>query len=101
MLITLPKVRAYPMGTSKLRVLVCAADAGKRIGQVRARGVVVEAEIQIVSRAARSALAAAVAGAAQGLIQTDVQVVAVVERRCHKMKIRRVSGRLPLRWAAG
>src|SRR6266481_149402 len=49
-----------------------------------------ETDTQIISRPTLSPLTAvaAVAGAAQGLVQTDVQVVAVVERRCHKMKIR-------------
>ncbi len=73
-----------------------ASDAGKGISQVRAGRVVVETETQIIARPTLSpALAAAsgIRGAAQRLIQTDVQVVAVVERRGHKMKIRRVGSR--------
>ncbi len=72
-----------------------AADAGKGIGQVRAGGVVVKTEIQIISRAAPSPLPRPFVAAAQGLDHADIQVVAVVERRGNKMKIRRVAG---LRW---
>ena len=53
-----------------------------------------ETESQIISRPALPSLSAtaAVAGSAQGLVQTDVQVVTIVERRSNKMKIRRVGG---------
>ncbi len=71
-----------------------AAHAGKGIGQVRAGGVVVEAETQIISRAALSPPAAAGAGSAQGVVQSNIKVVAVVEGRGNKMKIRLVGSRI-------
>src|SRR5262249_5044028 len=58
-----------------------AADAGERVGEVRVGSMVVEAEIQGVGRGALSALcslAEGAAGAAEGVVQANVQVVAAV-----------------------
>ena len=61
-----------------------AANAGEGIGQVGARGMVVEAEIHVISRTSHPPPAAAGAGPAQRMVQANIEVVAVVERRGHK-----------------
>src|ERR1700722_253792 len=76
-----------------------AADAGKRIGNLGARTVIVEAKVEIVARRAASTASSSAAPTASGrspksVINPHVQVVAVARRRGHKMKILKIAGQI-------
>ena len=74
-----------------------ASNAGERIGHIRARRVVVEPDVQIISRSTPPTTSLAGGGAAQGLNNADIQVVAVIERGGDEMKILAIGSRLPAR----